>query len=141
MEDGDVSGFEHFDDGPGVVAGRFNDLDAFVDDDLRVGGVVGGCERREEGKIHAEGFRGHGAAAADFGAEGFWGGLGERGEDAEATGVGDGGGELSEADPLHAALNDGDCGALAGRCMERRTEGGPAMPRASVRTVLRGMVM
>lgn len=112
VQDGDVGGFEHFDDWTGGVAGRFNwmvdgsvrylyrvifngcflrtDFDAFVDDDLGVGGVVGGGERGEERDVDAEGLGGHGSAAGDFLAEVFGGGLGEGCEDAEATRVRDG---------------------------------------------------
>jgi len=41
--------------------------------------------------------------------------LSEGGDDAQAAGVGDGGGELGVANPLHASLNNGDADAeLAG---------------------------
>ena len=45
----------------------------------------------------------------DFFAEVFGGGLGQGCEDSEAAGIGDGGGELSVADPLHPSLNNRDC--------------------------------
>lgn len=66
---------EHLDDGAGAVACGFDDADALVDDGLRVAGVVGRVDGREEGEVDAEGVLGHGAAAADFLAECVGGGL------------------------------------------------------------------
>ena len=63
-------------DGAGTVAGCFDNSDARVYDCACVGGVVGGDEGGEEGQVHAEGVRGHGFAASDFGNEGGGGGLG-----------------------------------------------------------------
>lgn len=69
-------GFELFDHRTGTVSGGFDDADAGVDDYLGVAVVVGGDEGGEEGEVYAEGVGGHAAAAGDFFAEVFGGGLG-----------------------------------------------------------------
>lgn len=63
-----------------VVSGGLDDLDSFINDDLRVGSVVGGDHGWEEGQVHAEGVLGHGATSADFFAKVFGGRLGEGSE-------------------------------------------------------------
>lgn len=65
------------DHGSRVVTGGLDDLDSFVDDDLGVGGIVGGNDGGEEGQVHSKGVFGHGATSADFFAEIFGGWLGE----------------------------------------------------------------
>lgn len=92
--------FQLGDDGAGAVAGRLDDVDALVDDGLGVGAVVGGVERGQEGDVDGKGVFGQGAALLDLLAE-----IGGRGEDegrddAQAAGVGDGGGECGVADVL-----------------------------------------
>lgn len=77
VQDGCVCFLELLDDRAWVVACCFDDLDALVDDDLCVGGVVWRDESGEEGYVYAEGVLRHGAASADFFAEVFGGGLGE----------------------------------------------------------------
>ena len=77
VQDSGACGFELLDDGAGAVAGGFHNADFLLDDDARVGGVVGGDHGGEEGQVDAEGVGGHGAAAADFFAEVLGGGLGE----------------------------------------------------------------
>ena len=80
VQDDDAGLLEHFDDGPGGVAGGFDDLDAFVDHDLGVLGVRGCVHGGEEGDVDAEGERGHAFAFADFEAEVLGGRLGEGGQ-------------------------------------------------------------
>lgn len=62
--------------------------------------IIRGRNSREEGDVHAKGFRGEFPSLLDGGAECIGGGLGERGEDAEATAVRDCGDELGDADPV-----------------------------------------
>ncbi len=80
MEDDYAGFFQLRDYGAGGVAGRFDDADAFGDDDGGVAVVVWGDEGGEEGEVYGEGRFGKGAAFADFGAQGFGRGLGEGGE-------------------------------------------------------------
>lgn len=108
MQDEGADSLELLDDGAGAVAGGLDDLDALVDDDLGVRAVVWGNHGGEEGDVHAEWVFGHGFAAADLLAQVFGCGLREGCEEAETAGVGDGGGHLSVADPLHATLDNGD---------------------------------
>lgn len=75
--------------GAGVIARCLDNLDAFVDDHLCVGGVVGGHEGWEEGQVHAERLLRHGSASTDFLAEVFGGGLRERSELGRVSGVSD----------------------------------------------------
>jgi hypothetical protein len=95
---------------------------------LGVGAVVWGNHGGEERQVYAEGVLGHGAAAADLLAEIFGRGLSEGCElhcgcfvsigswmqercmyQSETTGIANGAGELSVADPLHTTLNDRHC--------------------------------
>ena len=80
MKDDYACFFQLRDHGAGGVAGRFDDADAFGDDDGGVAVVVRWDEGGEEGEVHGEGRFGEGAAFADFGAQGFGRGLGEGGE-------------------------------------------------------------
>lgn len=144
MQDHTPRSLQLLDDRPGGVARGLDDADAFLDDDARVGRVVGGLQGGQQGQVHGEGVGGEGAAFADLGAQVFGGGLGEGGQDAQAAGVGDGGGEGGVADPLHAALDDGDFGkeTVRGGDLEKGDLGRdvPLMPRRRVSSVLKGMV-
>lgn len=53
----------------------------------------------------------HGPATLDFLQQMLGRGLGERGEDAQAAGIGDGSGQFGAANPHHAALDDRVAGA------------------------------
>lgn len=110
VQDDDAGGLELADDGAGRVTGGLDDLDALVDDGLRVGRVVGRQHGGQQRQVDGEGVLGQGAAALDLGAEGLGGGEDEGRDDAQTAGVGDGRGEVCGADVHHAALNDGDCG-------------------------------
>lgn len=97
----DTSGlFQLGNDGPRAIAGRLDDVDAFVDDGLGVGAVVWGVKRGQEGDVDGEGVLGQGAALLDLLAEFRGGGKDEGGDDAQAACVGDGGGEFGIADVL-----------------------------------------
>ena len=69
--------FQLRDDRTGGVTRRFNNPDALGYDNAGVGVVVWWNESGEEREIYGEGRFGHGAAFADFGAEGFGVGLRE----------------------------------------------------------------
>ena len=75
VEDGAAGRFQLPDDRPGGVTGRFDNLDPFVYDGLRVAVVVWRDEGGEEGQVHAEGVRGHGPAALYLFSEVRGGGL------------------------------------------------------------------
>lgn len=77
VQDNGASLLQLGDDGAWVVTGGLDDLDTFVDDDLGVGGIVGGNDGGKEGQVHSEGVFGHGPTSADFFAEVFGGWLGE----------------------------------------------------------------
>lgn len=102
--------FELRDNGARAVACRLDDPDALVDDGLGIGAVVWGVERGQKGDVHAEGVFGQGAALLDLLTEVLGRGEDEGGDDAQATGVGDGGGEFGVAD----ILDDG--GGRGQRC-------------------------
>src|SRR5690606_22879004 len=89
-----------------AVARGLHHLDATVDDDIDIVFVRWWLDGGKDGHIDAEGLAGHGLAAGNLVAQIFRGGLGEAGEDAQAAGVGDGGGQLGLAHPLHAALDN-----------------------------------
>ena len=93
----------------GRAAGSFDNLDSGVDDDVLERGVVDRREHGKNGEVNA-----YGALAArleealslvDLGGESLRSRLGESGDEAEAAGVGDGGGEASEADVMHTPLD------------------------------------
>ncbi|MNZ92962.1 hypothetical protein D3C78_1120100 [compost metagenome] len=90
----------------GVVAGGFEDLHAAFDDYVEVLVVGRRVDRRQQGDVHAERLVGHRPAAFDLARQILGGRLGQRGEDAQAAGVGDRRGHLGAADPHHAALDD-----------------------------------
>lgn len=99
---------QHLDHRARTIARRLHNPDAFLNHHAGVGAVVWRHHGGQESDVDAEGEFGHGSRAADFFAQVFGRGLREGCEDAEAAGVGDGGGELGVAYPHHAALNDGD---------------------------------
>jgi hypothetical protein len=80
VQDGRVDLLQLLNNRAWAVAGRLNDLDAFVDDDLCVRGVVRGDEGGQERQVDAKGVLGHGAASADLLAQVFGSGLRERGQ-------------------------------------------------------------
>lgn len=84
------------------------DLDVLVNDDLRIGIVIRGNHGGEKRQVYAERLLGHLTTPADLFPQVFRRRLGERGEDSETAGVGNGGGELGVSNPLHAALDNGD---------------------------------
>ena len=87
----------------GGVAGAGHDHgDVLVDDDL--GDLV--RERAHEHHVHAEGPVGLLAELVDLVTEPVGVGV-HRGDDAEAAGLGDGGGEAGIGNPGHAALEHG----------------------------------
>ena len=110
VQDDAPSFFQLPDHRPGGVPRRLDDADALGEDGARVGWVVGRRQRRQQRQVDGERLRCERFAFADFGAQRVGTGLRECGDDAEAAGVGDGGGELGVADPLHAALDYGNCG-------------------------------
>lgn len=88
------------DDGAWAVARGLDDADALVDDGLSVGAVVWRVDGGQEGDVDGEGVLGQGAALLDLLAEVLGRGEDEGGDDAQAAGVGDGGGEFGVADVL-----------------------------------------
>ena len=82
-------------------AGR-NHFDAFFDDH---GGDVG-CIRCGEHDVHAEGFTGQFAGFADLCADRV-GTAEDGGNQSQAAGLGDGGGETGVGNPGHTALEEG----------------------------------
>lgn len=130
VQDDDAGLLQLGDDGARVVTGGLDDLDFFVDDDLGVGGVVGGNDGGEEGQVHSEGVFGHGATSADFFAEVFGGWLSEGCElddsvrycmqlgafakeyttyKSKSACIANSRGQLSVSNPLHTTLHDGHC--------------------------------
>lgn len=71
MQDDAFRGLELFNYWTGAVSCRFDDPDAFFDDDTRVAGIVGWDERGEEGEVYAEWVLGHASTSSDFFAEVF----------------------------------------------------------------------
>ena len=67
------------------VAGGLDDSDAFIEDGLRVGGVVRRVHGGEEGKIDTEGVLGHALAFPDLFAQVVGGGLGEGCDDSKTA--------------------------------------------------------
>lgn len=146
VQDNGVHLLQLLDDRAGGVAGRLDNLDSFVDDDLCVGAVVRRVYRGEQRDIYAEGLRGHGLGLADLFAEVLGRGLCEGCEDTEAACVGDGRGQLGVAHPLHASLHYGDwrCRVSLVRCSSgrrRNSVGLPLIPRARVSLVLKGILL
>jgi hypothetical protein len=86
---------------------RLDNLDPFLNSNLRVGHVIRLDDSGEKSDVHAEGLGGHSASFADLSAKELGRGLRQSGEEAEAASVGDGADELRFADPHHAALHDG----------------------------------
>ena len=93
-------------EGLGVVAGGLDDLDARIDDGVDVFAVGPRHQGRQDGAVDAERLVGHLAAALDLLAQVLGRRLGQRGEDAERAGVGDGRRQFGAPDPLHATLHD-----------------------------------
>src|SRR5204862_208462 len=89
-----------------LVAGGLDDFDAAVDDRLAIFRVGRRLDGRQDRQIHRERLLRDGARPCDFLGQIVWGWLRQRGNDAEAAGLGYRGGELCPADPLHAALDD-----------------------------------
>ena len=87
-------------------ASGFHDLDAAFDDGIGIGVIVRRIDRRKDGQVHAKGLVGHRPAFFDLFAQRLRRGLGQRSDDAQATGVGNGTRHLRRADPLHSALDD-----------------------------------
>lgn len=107
VQDNDAGLLELRDDGARRVTGRLDNLDALVDDGLRVGGVVGGHHGGQQRHVDGKGLLGEGSASADFVAQRSGRGEDEGCDDAEATGVGDGSGQVGGTNMHHAALDDG----------------------------------
>ncbi|MCY1440448.1 hypothetical protein D9M71_567260 [compost metagenome] len=91
----------------GLIAGGFDDFHAAFDDRLDVLGVRRWADSREDGHVDAEWLIGHLPAAGNFLGQCLRGWLGQAGQDAQAAGIGNGCGQFSSTDPLHAALDDG----------------------------------
>ena len=108
VKDKAVGGLKFPDNGTGVVASSLDDLNTLVDDHLRKGVVVRGDDGWEQGDVDAKRLLGHRTGTLDLLAEGLGGGLGECREETESTSVGDCGYHFGVANPLHAALDDGD---------------------------------
>ena len=89
-----------------LVAGGLDDLDAALDDRLAIFGVRRRLDRGQDGQVDAERLVGQVAAARDFLGQILRRRLGQRGDEAERAGIGDGGDQFGAADPLHAALHD-----------------------------------
>jgi hypothetical protein len=106
VDDLDVRLLEHRQPLRGIVARGLHGLDPALDDDLEQARIVGGCERGKERHVDAEGLVGHFAASRDLVGELLGCALGQASDDAEAARVGDGRGQLGEADEMHAALDD-----------------------------------
>lgn len=94
-------------DRPRAVAGGLDHLDALIDDGLCVRAVVGRVERGQQRNVDAEGVLGQGPALLDLLAQVGGRGEDQRRDDAQAAGVGDGGGELSVADVLGREVSAG----------------------------------
>ena len=107
VEDFDAVRLQHF---PNFTHRRgacgFDDLDATIDDCLRIGLVIGGVDCREDGHVYAERLVGHRPAFFDFLAQRLGGRLGQCGDDAKAASVRYRAREFGIADALHPALHD-----------------------------------
>lgn len=109
VENGDARLLELLDDGAGRVTRRLDNVDALVDDGLRIGAVVRRHHGGEERDVDAKGVFGESAASADLVAESSGRGEDEGGDYAQAACVGDGRCEVRGTDVHHAALDDGHC--------------------------------
>ncbi len=92
-----------------VGSGSLDDLDAGFDDDPAVFVVRRrGGDRGQDRQVHAEWLVRELTGARDFLRKILGGGgLRQRGDHAERSGLGDGGDQFGAADPLHATLHDG----------------------------------
>ena len=90
----------------GIVARRFHDFHAALDDDTHQSGIVGRVDRGQEGQVHTERLVGHVLAARDLVGELFRRALRETGDNAETTRIGHRRCHLGKADIMHAALDD-----------------------------------
>ena len=90
-----------------IVARGFHRLDAAVDDGLDDGRVVRRVERGQESQIDADGLVGHVLGPGDLVGEVLRRLLGQRGDDAKPSRLGDRRGEFGETDIVHPALDDG----------------------------------
>src|SRR3954453_23667665 len=89
-----------------LVAGSFDHLDAALDDSGAIFGIRGRLDWGEDGEVDAKRLVGEIAAAGDLLPEVLRCRLGQRRDEAERAGIGDGGDQLGAPDPLHAALDD-----------------------------------
>jgi hypothetical protein len=76
------------------------------DDGLAVFGVGRGLDRGQNGEVDAERLVGEAAAARDLLGQILWRRLGQRGDEAERAGIGNGCDQFGAPHPLHAALHD-----------------------------------
>ena len=106
MDDDDAMRLEIIDMFLRLVAGGLDDLDAAVDDRLAILRIGRRIDRGQDGEVHAQGLVRHRPAAVDLAAQIVRRRLGQGGKDAQAPGIGDGGGQFGAADPHHAALHD-----------------------------------
>lgn len=112
-------------DRAGTVSCCLNNLDTLVDDGLCISTVVWRVERRKKGDVDTEGVLGKGPALLNLLAEVGRRREDQRGDNAQATGVGDGRGKLSIADVLERMLTifqkkvDRAVGANRGRDPEK----------------------
>ena len=90
----------------GAAAGGFNRLDTTADDNVNVLGVRRRVEGRQEGQVYTEGFIRHLLAAGDFTGEMFRRRLGQGGNHAQTTGIGDCRCQFGKAYVVHATLYD-----------------------------------
>ena len=89
-----------------VVTGGFYRFDAALDDGVDIARIIGLLHRGQEGQVDAKGFVGHLAATADFLGKRLWVGLGQGGDHAQATRIGNCRGQFGIADVVHTTLNN-----------------------------------
>src|SRR3546814_12859888 len=88
-----------------LVARRFDDLDAAVDDRLAIFRVRRRIDRWQDRQVHAERLAGHCAKALELGAQRIGRGLRQRGENAATAGLSIRRRDFGAADTHHADLD------------------------------------
>lgn len=98
-----------------AVTSGLDYLDALVDDDLGVGGIVWWYKSRQQCDIDAKGVFGHVSTPPNFISQILGCRLGESCEDTQASRVRNSSGQLSISNVLHATLYDRNLDAQAAR--------------------------
>ena len=90
-----------------VVACGFHHFHTTVNDGFDVAGVIGCFDNGQKGQVDAKRLVRHLAATANFVSQIGRRALRQAGDDAQAPGIGHGGGQLGKAHKMHASLNNG----------------------------------